>query len=100
MRKYKAVMMDVDGTLSNYSSTNLPLMPTQPVVDAIQQAEDQFFIGIATSRPLVKMRPILEAVKFNCYCILHNGAQIIDPRTLETRWTRPISHDALRPLYD
>lgn len=100
MQQYRAIMMDVDGTLSNYSSSNLPLMPTQPVVDAIQSARAKFYIGIATSRPLVKMRPILEAVGFNCYCILHNGAQIIDPKTLETRWTKPINHAALRPLYE
>ena len=100
MSQYKAVIMDVDGTLSNFSSTNMPLMPTKVVIDAINKAKEKVSVGVATSRPLIKMKPILEEIKFNCFCILHNGAQIIDPFTLETTWARPLDIRSLKPLHE
>ncbi|MGA7193346.1 MAG: HAD-IIB family hydrolase [Anaerolineales bacterium] len=99
MRRYEILIMDVDGTLSNYSPTDLPMMPTKPVKDAILKAQKKVLVGVATSRPLIKMKPILEELKFNCYSILHNGAQIITPITLETKWMKPLSLDVVRELY-
>jgi Cof subfamily protein (haloacid dehalogenase superfamily) len=100
MFQFKIIMMDVDGTLSNYSSTNMPLMPTVAVRNAIKKTQGKILIGVATSRPLSKMKPIFEEIKFDCPCILHNGAQIIDPHNLETLWMKPLAHSALKPLYE
>ena len=98
MKKYKALMLDVDGTLSNYSTTNLPLMPTEKVINAIQKAKKHVFVGLATSRPLKKVNPIIEKVGFNGYSILHNGAQIIDT-SMKTVWERTIDESSLKILF-
>ena len=98
MKKYKALMLDVDGTLSPYSATKLPIMPSEQVINSIKVAQNIVSVGLATSRPLIKVKPIINKIDLNGYSILHNGAQIIDA-SLQTVWKKPICNEALRQLF-
>lgn len=97
---YKAIMLDVDGTLSPYSTTSLPELPTPHVINTIKAVKSQIHIGLATSRPLGKVIPILDELDLESFSILQNGAQIIEARTRQTVWQRALPAITLRALYD
>jgi len=97
---YKCLMLDVDGTLSSYSSTSLPEMPSDEVVEAINRAKATVFVGLATSRPLFKVQPILERLQLDGYSILHNGALIVNSKTLEIIEQQALPSESLPMLYD
>lgn len=98
---YRALMLDVDGTLSRYSTTQLPEMPTDVVIDAIQKVKGRgVFVGLATSRPLSKVEPLLKRLELNGLSILHNGSQIIDSCSRETVWKKPLSQVAVKKLFE
>jgi 5-amino-6-(5-phospho-D-ribitylamino)uracil phosphatase len=98
--KYKVLMLDVDGTLSPYSKTEMPMMPSDCVVQAIKKAEGSLLIGLATSRPLSKIKEIIRITGLNGPSILSNGAQIIDSNTLNSIWEKPVNSTALEKLFD
>lgn len=96
---YKALMVDVDGTLSPYSTTAYPLIPRNKVEDAIEKASRHIHIGLATSRPLVKVESILKRLNLSGYSILQNGAQIVDSESSKTVWSRPIDTRQIPEIY-
>src|SRR3990170_75916 len=78
--KFKALMIDVDGTLIE----NKPdALPSAKVASAIKRAAKLLHVGIATQRPLFYARPILEHLKLSGPSIIAGGAQVIDSETLE-----------------
>lgn len=97
--RYRCLMLDIDGTLSPYPTTELPNMPTRHVVDSINAAKGIIHIGLATSRPLNKAKEILYRLQLDGYSILHNGAQIIESSSLKNVWHKPISPSALEALF-
>lgn len=74
-KRYKALMIDVDGTLIPNLEDG---MPSLKVRNAIKKARTRVHIGVATSRPYFKMRPIFQALRLSGPSIISSGAQIID----------------------
>lgn len=79
-KKFKALIIDVDGTLVE---NKMDAVPSEEVVDTIKQASKLIHVGIATQRPLFYARPILEHLKLSGPSIIAGGAQVIDSETLE-----------------
>ncbi|MCX6791946.1 MAG: HAD family hydrolase [Candidatus Gottesmanbacteria bacterium] len=76
--KYKALFLDVDGTLVVHGVNNLP---TQNVASAIAKCKRKnIAVCLATSRPLHAVLAIIEHLDLSGYCVLHSGTQIYDPR--------------------
>ncbi len=74
--KYKALILDLDGTtIANYS----PNPPTPRVTEAIKKAHKRIHISIATGRPLYEVKHLIDHLELSGPCILNNGSQIYDP---------------------
>lgn len=75
-KKYKAIIFDVDGTLIPNRKDG---MPTTKVRDAIDKASKKIKISIATSRPNIMAKHIIEHLSLTAPCILAGGGHIYDP---------------------
>lgn len=74
--KYKALILDLDGTtVPNVIET----LPNEKVSQAIHRAKDKIHICVATGRPLYLVEDILNHLDLSGPCILNNGTQIYDP---------------------
>ncbi len=83
--KYKALILDVDGTLIPKRREGIP---SQKVVDAIEKATQYIHVGLATSRPLFFLSAILPSIAFSGPSIINGGAQIIDFPSKEILWEK------------
>lgn len=89
--KYKALMMDIDGTLAPISfDNNRSNMPSLKIQTVIQEAKKHLLVGVITGRPSYAIKHVLKKLQLNCYCITINGAEIINPKNLNPLWRRPI----------
>lgn len=80
MKKFKALIVDCDGTLVE---SQREALPSSIVTDAILKASGLIHIGIATQRSLFSARPILEHLKLTGPSIITGGAQVIDSQTFK-----------------
>ncbi|MEK7617024.1 MAG: HAD hydrolase family protein [Patescibacteria group bacterium] len=74
-RKFKALMIDCDGTLIPNA---FPGIPSGKVKKAITKASKYLHVGVATSRPLVELHHIIDTLSLSGPSIIDGGAQIID----------------------
>jgi HAD superfamily hydrolase (TIGR01484 family) len=79
--KYKALICDVDGTLI---PNKLSGMPSQKVIQAVNNASKKIAVGIATARSYWQIAHILDILSLSSPCIITGGAQIINPTTRRT----------------
>lgn len=86
--KYKALFIDYDGT-------------TAPIgtITQINQPSKKVKVCLATGRPLVSVSKVIKKLKLNSYCILLNGAQIIDAFTQKTIYQVPLKIQAIKQIY-
>ncbi len=74
--KYKAMMIDIDGTLIDYDSTALP---TKRVRQAVVAASKLLTVCVATGRSYPSAERIINALSLHSgVAIINNGAQVID----------------------
>lgn len=85
--KYKALMLDVDGTTI---PSKLDGMPSDKVISAIQKAQKILHVGLATSRPLSALRHIFDKLNIDGPSIINGGARIIDSKTHKVLWEQGI----------
>ncbi len=76
--KYKALILDVDGTLVLNSPE---AVPSAGVIAAIRQAASVLPVCLATGRGLHEVAPVLSVLDINGPCILDHGAQVYDAKT-------------------
>lgn len=74
-KKYKALILDVDGTLIPNKRDG---MPSRKVKEAIAKASKLIHIGVATSRPYFILSHIVDHLKLSGPSIIAGGTQIID----------------------
>lgn len=91
-KKYKALIIDVDGTLIE---NKMDAVPSAAVSDAVKKASQLIHVGIATQRPLYYTRSILEHLKLSGPSVIAGGAQVIDSETLEILHEEPIDRKDL-----
>jgi HAD superfamily hydrolase (TIGR01484 family) len=75
MKKYKALMLDLDGT------TIPPLLkglPSRKVSEAIAKANKRLHVGIVSARPFSLVKPISSHLSLSGPSIISGGAQIVD----------------------
>lgn len=75
-KKYKALMLDVDGTLIPNKKDG---MPSEKIKEAISKASKKIKISIATSRPNFLAIQIIDHLSLTAPCILAGGGHIYDP---------------------
>lgn len=94
-KKYKALICDVDGTLVSYTHGSLP---TKKISKAIELASQRLHVGVATSRPFVIAKPILDHLLLTGPSIVEGGSQIIDPKTNEVFWEQPMNNSDVHKI--
>lgn len=87
--KYKALILDVDGTLVDGHDA----VPSKRVIGAIKKARNKIHVGLATSRPLSFLGPILENIELSGPSILSGGCEIIDLTKRKVLWQKTILVD-------
>ena len=85
--KYKALMLDLDGTTVLSHS----LTPSIKVTEAISKVRDQIHVCLATGRFLSQIEPIIDHLHLSGPCVIANGIQIYDPQ--RKKITREIKLD-------
>ena len=74
--KYKAIMVDIDGTLVAYNYNSLP---TKRVQDAVRKASAHVTVCVTTGRSYPSTEPIVQSLNLhNGLAIVNNGAQVLD----------------------
>ena len=73
--KYKALMIDLDGTTVPHFTDNA----SERVVQAVIRAHDVVSVSLVTGRPLPMTVQLIEKLQITGPCVLLNGAQIYDP---------------------
>lgn len=92
--KYKALILDIDGTLIPNRRDG---MPSEKVAQAIKEASKYIHVGVATSRPLFIVNHIAKHLKLSGPSIINGGAQIIDMATNKILYRQPIeTEDVLK----
>lgn len=95
-RKYKALMLDVDGTtIENRSDA----MPSKKVKDTIRKANKIIKVGLATSRPFWHVKHIIEDLEINAPCIIIGGAQIYEPKSKKIVWEKFIDTADIKEIF-
>ncbi|MDP3987767.1 MAG: HAD-IIB family hydrolase [Candidatus Levybacteria bacterium] len=74
-KKYKALLLDVDGTLIPNKRDG---MPSEKVTRAIKEASKLIYVGLATSRPYSMLSHIYNHLDLSGPSIINSGSQIID----------------------
>jgi len=95
--KYRALMLDYDGTIAPISSR--PDLPSQKVAQAIHQANKRLYVCLVTARAFNDFKHMNSKLKLTSYCALLNGAQIITAKNLKTTWTQTISAESITKIY-
>lgn len=78
MMKYKALILDLDGTTLVHGKDS---MPSIRVTAAIAAARKVIHVCIATGRPLDLALPVLDHLQLSGPCVINNGTLIYDPET-------------------
>ena len=97
--KYKLLVLDLDGTLTNKQKKITP--HTKETLLKIQ--EQGVKIVLASGRPTYGIAPLaeqLELQKYEGYILAYNGGEIIDWKTKELMYKNLLDHDVLPYLYE
>ncbi len=76
--RYKALFLDVDGTLVFHGLDSIPSPRVTRAILACERAG--ISVSLATSRPPRSVQKVLSYLQLSGYCVLASGAQIYDPR--------------------
>lgn len=93
---YKALMLDVDGTIVPYTPYALP---SDAVVNAIQKAREKVTVCLVTGRGYGFVKPVLKRLKMHSgYVIVNNGANVFDLTTDKLIYDQPIDFKTAKTL--
>lgn len=74
--KYKALFLDVDGTIVPYTHG---ATPSQKVIDAIKRASEHVAIVLATGRPYFMLEELIDILGMkDGLLVMNDGAQVMD----------------------
>lgn len=96
-KKYKALMLDLDGTtIPNRRSG----MPSKKVVDAVKKAMKKLHVSVVTGRPFFEAENVIRELGLSGISITTGGAEIRDVKTRELLWSKPISKKTTDKILD
>ena len=94
-KKYKALIIDIDGTLMASIRDGLP---TTKVTEALRKAAKLLHVGIATQRTMASVIPVIKHLNLSGPSIIAGGAQVIDSKTLKVIREEEIGIDDLKQV--
>lgn len=90
-------MLDLDGTLILNQKGGLPSVA---VTEAITKARKYVHISLATSRPYIYVKDIIDHLSINGYSAINGGSQIINTATRDFIWEQQIDKSDVIILAD
>jgi len=94
--KYKAIFIDVDGTLVPNASEDVP---SKRVTDAITKAREKgLHVGVVTGRPMKYLGEIFDHLNLEGPSIVVDGAQIVDSVTRKVLWEQPMTQEDIESV--
>jgi hydroxymethylpyrimidine pyrophosphatase-like HAD family hydrolase len=93
--KYKAIIMDVDGTAVPNA---IDALPSKNVVHAIHRAQKRVRVCASTSRPIFIAKYVIRALGIVDPCGINDATQIYDPKTETIIEMFPLSQKATRTV--
>ena len=95
-KKYKAFMLDIDGTVIKYDYNSLP---SQSVVNTIKKAQSEIQICLVTGRSSSSIEHILKKLELNKgYAVINNGANVINIKTGKILYDKPIETQDIKKI--
>lgn len=96
MQKYKAIISDIDGTLTPISEK---AMPSEKVIQAVKLAQESgIAFSLATGRPYFLVEHLVKLLELKSPIITDNGAVIIDAGTGDILWEALIPSEDINKL--
>lgn len=93
---YKALMLDVDGTIVPY---DYDAVPSEKVKKAVRAAQDKITVCIATGRSYRSIENILKHFQMkDGFAIINNGAQVIDISNDKILYEKKLSSDDVEKI--
>src|SRR5260221_8373355 len=94
--KYKAIVLDIDGTLTKMGPDHLR---TQKVIDTLKEAEGfGVIIALATGRPIQFTESLLDVLNIHGYVIVDNGAAIYEAKKKTCIWESLLDNKAAKTM--
>lgn len=94
-KKYKALMLDLDGTTI---PNRLDGMPSKAVINAVAKASKLLHVGVVTARPFNYAKSVIESLEINGPSILTGGAQVVDVKVGTVLWQKFIPKKNLKEI--
>jgi len=98
--KYKAIIFDIDGTLTLPAHQEL----SEKVITSILSVHDKIYVSLATGRILDNnmygARSFIQRLKITGPCILDQGTQIYDPKEDKIIVEIPLDKNSVSPVVD
>ncbi len=94
--KYKALFLDVDGTLVLHGIDSIPSSRVTQAIAACEHAG--ISVCLATSRPPDSVQKIIAHLSLTGLCVLSSGSQIYDPKTKKIILEKVCPKSAIDPI--
>ncbi|MDO8589701.1 MAG: HAD family hydrolase [bacterium] len=88
--KYKSILLDVDGTLVAVGPNTIP---SERVREVLSHAKYVAHVSLVSGRCLDWLKEIFRVLDLTAPSIINGGSQIINPKTGEILWERPITQE-------
>jgi len=96
--KYKALFLDVDGTILPYTPRS---KPSKKVIDAIRKASKQIHICLATGRPYFMLEELIGTLEMKeGLVVMNDGAQVMDITTKKYIYKKPMHDKDVKKITD
>lgn len=103
LEKWKAKNMKISALVFDLDGTAIPKhpdgMPSQAVIDAVQEAKKICPVSIATGRPYDLCKDILDALKIDDLCIVNGGTHMFSRKEDKFVWKQEIDETTLQALF-
>lgn len=94
--QYKALLLDVDGTLVPVGPNT---RPSEAVAAAITKAQEHIPVCLVSGRSLEWLEELFATLNLAHPCIINGGSQIINPKTKGILWERPITPESMVAVF-
>lgn len=96
--EYKALMLDIDGTVVPYDYNALP---SDRLAQTLRIAQNKIAICFVTGRSLFFLKPVLNKIGMRKgYAVVNNGANVVDLATNRSLYNKPINKKDLNDVCD
>lgn len=95
MRKYRLLLLDLDGTTVASKGSALP---SARVIEAVKQAQQHVHVALATGRPMDLAQPVMDKLELIGPSVFNGGAEIIDVVSKELLHEQLLSVESIQEL--